>query len=401
MRLRFWCGLGSALALVIVAMPSMAEQYPSAIATEGNYHLSPHRPTMDDAQESDSAIAPQKPLVVDKATGLLLMPSRSAIVENPANLSLSPHKPSVDEMPTAAPMPAMPRQPAASLPPIDTANMRQPEAAQQLMQPQAQASPVTPVVGPDNATQAQSGMETGQAQAPKKKNHNEYNRHLPKPYGANMQISPMMGLGAACINSSVTICGKTMPVPAGPIGAVANLTAPFPYLPQTFTAQCLAINGVPSYRIIDATQVTCELQSCAPSDVTICGAPVNVPASAKVGNALKVPIPPSMLANPATSYNMALRVRCGQGPNATATYRVENEAEISCNQFPCQTSNVRLCNAAIEVPGGSPLGSVLTLTMPPPFAPDQFAVQCLGTMGRQPVYQIIDHAYVSCNRLDN
>ncbi|MER2520029.1 MAG: hypothetical protein ABTQ34_04980 [Bdellovibrionales bacterium] len=373
---------GALLLAITISIPTMAwaDQIPPAVVTGDAYRVSPHLPTPEETMGEDQSFLPNKPL-----DG-----------EIPAYSPLSPHKPSADEMPAAETM-IMPRQTSGSsnvkiiLPSDATKNApRQPEPMPALQAPQTQASPAA---APPQRITPHKDAENHQGA------HNDWRRLHPKPFriNQNAQLSPMMGLGAACLNSSVTICGKVVRVPAGPIGAVANLVVPFPHQPQPFTVQCLAVNGTPAYRIVDATEVTCDLQTCPPSDVTLCGAPVNIPTSVKVGGSVKVPVPPSVLANPESGYNLVMRARCAEGPNATAKYRVDNAEDISCNLFPCQTSTVRLCNAAIEVPGGAPLGAVLTLTMPSPFAPEQFAVQCLGSMGLPAVYQIIDHEGVSCN----
>lgn len=351
MRLRLWSSLGISL-IIAVASPVWANQTPSAFVPDNAYRISPHQPTTEELTGEGLSFSPHKPAGIPFEKN-----------ERPDVVQTAPST-------NANPLPSPTFQPTQNAP--------------------KSASP---------EKQVQNQTEVWRANEDARRSEKRH-RHDPRPFVANMQVSPMMGLGAACVNSSVTICGKKVPVQAGPIGAIVNMTVPFPYVPQTFTTQCLAVGGIPAYRIVDATQVNCELQTCAPSEVSLCGAKVDILSATKVGNLLKLQVPPSILSNPGSNYVPTLQVRCAEGQNGIAAYFIENEIEISCNQFPCQTSNVRLCDTAVEVPGGSPLGTVLTLTMPPPFQPDQFAVQCLGTMGRQPVYQIVDHEYVSCNRLN-
>lgn len=372
--MRFCCGWGISLVLATI-LPAWAEQVPSAVAPEGIYRITPHRPTTQELVGEDMSFSPHKP---------------------PDTLIGAQDRP-ID------PIPIMPQR-LQSEPAAPQHMSMNPEHDRAAGSPPLGAGPVPATIPQTTSGHLRTEPSSPQSQAiseDKRIREGEQRRwhHAhPRPYGANMQLSPTIGLGAACVNGSVTICGKSVPAPAGPIGAVANLTVPFPYVPQPFMAQCLAVGGVPAYRIVDATQVSCEVQTCAPSEVTICGARIGILSSVKVGQQIKVQVPSSSLGNAASAYAPEIRARCAEGANGTATYRVENESEISCNQFPCQTANVRLCDTAIEIPGGSPSGSVLTLAMPPPYHPDRFVVQCLGTMGRQPVYQIIDHEGVTCAR---
>jgi hypothetical protein len=124
-----------------------------------------------------------------------------------------------------------------------------------------------------------------------------------------------------------------------------------------------------------------------------------MPGITSLGNTATVHVPPQLLGDSvAKNPNLTFTAECVDSGNDTASYRVANMQGISCNAFPCQTSSVRLCDTSIPVPGGTPLGGVVHMSMPAPFAADPFTVQCIGTEGNPPVYQITDNKSVSCAR---
>ena len=116
-----------------------------------------------------------------------------------------------------------------------------------------------------------------------------------------------------------------------------------------------------------------------------------------VGDVANVHVPASVLGDSySTSADLYFTAECVASQYGGAVYRVTNVDKIPCNSFPCQTSNVRLCDTSISVPGGTPLGGIVHMTMPAPFSKNTFTVQCIGNLDEPPVYQITDHSGVSC-----
>jgi hypothetical protein len=224
-----------------------------------------------------------------------------------------------------------------------------------------------------------------------------HRRHFPNggstvvlPFGADGTFF----YGADCLGNAVSLCGQIMSTPAGPYGSIAILTLPAPFQPQSFTVQCAVYNGVLSYQIIDAAQVTCAPQTCPTSSVQLCGASVPVPAGSAIGERINVRVPETLVTDGGSS--MSFTAQCVAGQGASPVYQVTDDTNISCTHFPCPAANVRLCGRTIMVPGGTPLGEIMQMVMPLPFAPDPFAVQCIGSNGNPASYQVMDDAAVTC-----
>ena len=89
-------------------------------------------------------------------------------------------------------------------------------------------------------------------------------------------------------------------------------------------------------------------------------------------------------------------MECVSDVNGNVSYRNVSADKIPCNLFPCKAATVSLCGAVIHVNGGTPIGGSMQVTMPAPFAQNSFTVQCTGTGNKPPVYQITEHATVTC-----
>jgi len=136
---------------------------------------------------------------------------------------------------------------------------------------------------------------------------------------------------------------------------------------------------------------------CTGGMATICGASIPLPDISPIGNSASVHIPQTVLGDAyAANPNLSFVAECISDINGAPTYRTIDIDKISCAPFPCQTSTVRLCEASIPVRGGTPLGQVIHIDMPASSGKGNFTVQCVGSGGNPPVYQITDHSGVTC-----
>jgi len=141
-----------------------------------------------------------------------------------------------------------------------------------------------------------------------------------------------------------------------------------------------------------------DTSGCRGGSTIVCGAAIPLPDMTPVGDTANVHVPPAVLGDSySANSDLYFTAECVTDQSGGAAYRVLGVDKISCNSFPCQTSSVRLCDTSVSVPGGTPLGGVIHVTMPPPFAKNSFTVQCAGNLDNPPVYQITDHANVVCN----
>lgn len=193
----------------------------------------------------------------------------------------------------------------------------------------------------------------------------------------------------------ISLCGITVSAPTLTIGAVTAITQPLPYQHLSFTVQCLIQNGLPTYQIINAPNPACQLESCYPSTLSVCGTDVAIPQTTPLGKQTTVTIPVNELGPAKASNSFHITAQCVDDGSGTH-YQVANGTGFSCSQFPCADSQIQLCGSSIPVPGGAAMGTILHMNMPQPFAPDPFTVQCVGSQGNAPTYQIVDHDAVTC-----
>jgi hypothetical protein len=139
---------------------------------------------------------------------------------------------------------------------------------------------------------------------------------------------------------------------------------------------------------------------CQGGAATVCGVSIPFTDATAVGDSVTVHVPASVLGDSySANSNLHFTARCDGNAYDGAAYRIIDADKISCNSFPCPSSSVRLCDTSIDIPGGTPLGGVVQMNMPPPFGKNSFTVQCVGSGDNPPVYQISDHANVTCARL--
>jgi hypothetical protein len=199
-----------------------------------------------------------------------------------------------------------------------------------------------------------------------------------------------------CPDGTVSICGLNVPVSSMPFGSSVILTMPAPYLHQPFTVVCEKSDNSLYYQISDSSAVTCAPQVCPISKVELCGSAIQVPGGTFIGNTIDVPVPPSVLTDPSKGKGLSFTVQCTDRGNNDIVYQITDASDVSCNLFPCRNTTVNLCGISVPVNGGKPMGAAINLTMPPPFKPDTFTVQCVGSEGTPPSYQLTDTSGVSC-----
>jgi hypothetical protein len=268
--------------------------------------------------------------------------------------------------------------------------------------PAAKTTPTNPTPNPPatltNTSTAQSGSHPDNAMRNTDNDqddqfhHNHHRHDLPVPF----LVVPYGTYTSGCPATFVTVCGQPVPVPAASIGYTIELNVPSPYAHQPFTAQCTDTFGGIYYQIIDSSAVTCAPLRCPPSGVAICGVQIPVNDSVNIGDLTTVTVPPAALSEPSVYNRVTFTAQCIDNGYATPFYRIADDSDVSCNVFPCADSVVRLCETSVAIRGGTPMGSVLHLTMPAPFVNDPFTVQCVGSGGNPPVYQVIDHQSVTC-----
>jgi hypothetical protein len=216
------------------------------------------------------------------------------------------------------------------------------------------------------------------------------------------------------------MCGVSVPIPpltdaamgldsnSGDALGVVTVTMPPPFAPgQKVILQCyeFVLVGEPAWvspfklLVTDTSSVTCALQKCEPSNVLLCQSSIPVPVETSINQATDVSVPPSLLADPSNTTNLSFTAQCADDDKGTPVYRVSDSSQVSCNLFPCQAATFDLCGLSVPVKGGAAMGTAFDLTMPPPFAPDPFTVQCVGSNGRRPAYQLTDHSAVTCQTI--
>ena len=225
---------------------------------------------------------------------------------------------------------------------------------------------------------------------------NQPSGHMINPPPPPVNTLPQSGIFVGgCQGINFGICGTTVPLPETQLGSIVSANTPNPYVHQSFTARCAILNGVPVFQAVDVSAVTCTLQTCVPSTTNICGLPFSIPVGLPAGSSLPLTIPDNAVNQPTHDFPLTLNATCVAGDGPTALYQVDTSA-ISCNIFRCQDAKIPLCNMDVPVSGGAKLGSIIQINMPPPYQPDPFSVQCLGTEGKAPTYKLIDHSAVSC-----
>ncbi len=200
-----------------------------------------------------------------------------------------------------------------------------------------------------------------------------------------------------CPTSTVTACGHNIVVPGTAAGTSVELVLPSPFVHQHFWAHCVANNypiTATSTAALMVDQPSCILQTCQNDTVTICQHAINVAGGVSVGATEEVAVPTDMLAD--SSNHPSFSVQCVEDAQDKTSYQIADDSSVSCNAFPCPMAELQVCDTLITIKDRNPIGTVLNLKMPPPYNPDAFSVECLGSGGNSPTYQLLDISGVSC-----
>ena len=183
------------------------------------------------------------------------------------------------------------------------------------------------------------------------------------------------------------------------MGTTQIVPLPAPYGGQTVTVQCINNGSYTGYQLLDAAKISCDLPHCPAGSISLCGVSVPVPAGGVLGEKNTFSVPSALLGDSSGYESVSFTAQCVEGAGGTTPgYQLVDIEKVSCNLFPCAEQKVRLCNQDIVVEGGAHLGEVLHKIMPKSFVPDPYDVMCLGTMGQQPRYQITDQSAVTCSK---
>jgi hypothetical protein len=201
-----------------------------------------------------------------------------------------------------------------------------------------------------------------------------------------------------CLGTVISVCGQNMVVPSATTNASIELIIPSPYVHKHFFAYCSSFgNNIPTASFVYNLQ-TCELPTCGAGSVTVCQHDLAIPAGVTVGSSKLIQIPQTMLAKNTTYGPQSFDVQCIEDPHDKSSYQISDDSSVSCNAFPCPAAELRVCDMPIDIDGGKAIGDVLNFQVPAPFKPDPFKVECLGTLGQPPSYQLVDSSNVHCTK---
>ena len=196
----------------------------------------------------------------------------------------------------------------------------------------------------------------------------------------------------SCAPQVMNICGVSLMATPSPIGSVLTLNLPDRFVNRSVLVQCINKKEHNYYSIMGANQSICALKTCKPAAATVCNVPIPVEQEMQIDEVRKITVPATFLAASRKGVLSSFMVKCnlkdGQG-----TIETINSAGLSCNDFPCDPTVIKLCNQTVSMKDYGELGQVIKT------ASDQqkpVTVQCLGSVGNRPVYQITDSTQLGC-----
>ena len=192
----------------------------------------------------------------------------------------------------------------------------------------------------------------------------------------------------SCPSASLQVCGQNYTAQAGSLGNVQTFSLPDIYKASSFAVQCVTDDRTAYYRVI-GDNVNCDLKTCAPSSVTMCGVTIPVKEEIKLGDRIQESIPSEFLAPSYAAETPRVSALCHMVDGA-AHYDLDDQQGLSCNAFLCQPLTLNICNSSVVITHTAELGAVFqekTADNAP------VTVQCLGSEGA-PHYVITDN---SCN----
>jgi hypothetical protein len=201
-----------------------------------------------------------------------------------------------------------------------------------------------------------------------------------------------------CQAGSIMICNMQIPMPANPVGYKAVMTVPPPYVHDPFTVECLgSVNGSSGYEVSDLSKVSCKVETCPAYSVNVCGYDIPTPGGTVEGEKVQLTIPPTFVTQASASRHPTVNAVCAD-VNGQPRYYVKDHTGSACIDFACPPTDIAICDTFINISEYSENGGTKTITMPAPFQPDKFTVQCLARNDKNPAYEIIEQKNVSCKK---
>ncbi len=195
-----------------------------------------------------------------------------------------------------------------------------------------------------------------------------------------------------CGHTSMRICGITFTAQPGPIGTLLTFHLPEKYVIRTATVQCIGDHGRAYYKLLNDDVTSCALRTCRPGAVTLCNTSCDIPVESHIGDVVETKIPPEILIASAASSQPGFSSEC-RLVNGIERYQVTGTSGVSCNAFPCQPATLTICGEAVAIPTASEMGAVLQAVTN---NNQPVTVQCIGSGGNRPTYQITDSSAVTC-----
>jgi len=196
----------------------------------------------------------------------------------------------------------------------------------------------------------------------------------------------------SCAQMTMQICGITFTAQSGSIGNLITFNLPEKYVTRTATVQCVSDHGNAFYKLTNEAVTSCALRTCPPSAVTVCNTSFPIKTKSHIGDVVKTAIPTDLLIASAASTKPSFLAECCL-IDGVEQYHVSDTSGVSCNTFPCLPTTLNVCNATISLPIPAEMGAVFhTVTN----GNQPVTVQCIGSGGNRPTYQITDSSAVTC-----
>ena len=195
-----------------------------------------------------------------------------------------------------------------------------------------------------------------------------------------------------CPAATLKVCGQNFTETSAPLGTVMTFNLPERFLNRTFAVQCVNNGGASFYQLTTPEVTACVVRSCQPGSIDYCGLPFSVPTATPVGETTKVVISPTDITKTLAASSPSLSVECVMEQGQTL-YRASQNNSLSCNAFLCQAKTFTFCGHVINLPSTAEMGAVLRTTSTDGQA---VTVQCLGSNGKAPQYQVTDRSALNC-----
>lgn len=199
---------------------------------------------------------------------------------------------------------------------------------------------------------------------------------------------------AVCPAQTTQICGVTVDLPETNINQIATVILPSPLVHHPLRVDCLvepARSGSPFFQIVDS--LPCEYQSCTQQTIEICHRPVPIFENLPLNARRTVEVPPNFLSPTAVNSKQSFTVSCLYQGGDRPLFEISDQGNVSCGDFLCPDTTLTFCQKSIFIPGGQSMGSTTDVKV------DDLGVvevQCIGSNGAEPKYQIIDTSQANC-----